>query len=197
MTVIRTRLLPLLLALPLAGCLSLGGKAPPFLLTLTAAQIAPADQPRSAGPGDAITVYTPSTPAEIANLRVPVRTGATTVAYLKGAQWTDVPAKLFQQLLSDTLAARTGRVVLNPRQASVDPGIRLTGDLDRFGIDASARQAEVSFDAIRQNRDASRVDNRRFTARVPVAAMDPQAVAAALNQAANQVAVQVSDWLAH
>lgn len=189
----KTLLLPVLL--PLAGCISFGPKPPPFLMNLTSAQMTAADQPRSAGPGEAVTVYTPSVPAELATVRVPVRNGATTLTYLVGSQWSDAPAKLFQQLLSSTIAARTGLVVLNPRQATIDPGVRLTGDLDRFGLDASAMQVEVSYDAIRQNRDGTRVDNRRFAARVPVTAAEPHAVATALDQAANQVAAEVADWI--
>lgn len=190
------RLVPVLaIAASLAGCISLGPKTPPFLMTLTSAEMTPADQPRAAGPGEAVTVYVPSVPAELSTVRVPVRQGSTTVTYLVGSQWTDAPARLFQQLLSSTIAARTGRVVLNPRQATIAPGVQLTGDLDRFGLDASAMQVEVSFDAIRQDGSGNRVENRRFVARVPVSAAEPHAVAAALNQAANQVADQVADWI--
>ena len=195
MTAMRSKLLVTLGLLPLAGCISFGAKPPPFLMNLTPTQMTAADQSRSAAPGEAVTVYTPSVPAELATMRVPVRNGPTTLTYLVGSQWSDAPAKLFQQMLSSTIAARTGRVVLNPRQATIDPGVRLAGDLDRFGLDAAAMQVEVSYDAIRQNRDGSRVDNRRFTAHVPVSAAEPHAVAAALDRAANQVAVEVADWI--
>jgi cholesterol transport system auxiliary component len=39
------------------------------------------------------------------------------------------------------------------------------------------------------------VEKRRFEARVPVSAIDAASAGAALNDAANQVAVEVADWV--
>jgi cholesterol transport system auxiliary component len=39
------------------------------------------------------------------------------------------------------------------------------------------------------------IDKKRFSASVPVGVVDANGSAAALNQAANQVAVQVADWV--
>ena len=38
-------------------------------------------------------------------------------------------------------------------------------------------------------------EKRRFEARVPVAAIDAASAGVALNRAANQVAMQVADWI--
>ena len=38
-------------------------------------------------------------------------------------------------------------------------------------------------------------EKRRFEARVPVSAIEPVPAGAALNQAANQVAAQVAEWV--
>jgi cholesterol transport system auxiliary component len=63
----------------------------------------------------------------------------------------------------------------------------------RFGVDASSRTAVVVFDAaIARGAD---IRTRRFEARVPVAEIEAQTVGAALNQAANQVAAEVADWV--
>lgn len=184
-----------LIALPLAACISFGPKAPPFLMALTPAETVPNDTVRKAGPGEAITVYTPSVPQALLTTRVPVTSGANSVTYLKDGQWVEAPNRLFQQLLANTIAARTGKVVLNPRQSTIDPGVRLTGDLEHFGLDAQAMKVIVTYDAIKQSRGGEGIETRRFEATAPVSAAEPRQVAAALNLAANQVATQVSDWL--
>lgn len=188
------RPLGLALALPLAvaGC-SFGPKVPDSLLRLSAAAPVAAQTARAAQASEAVTVGVPSVPQELQTPRIPVRTGGT-VAYLKDAQWVDSPAPLFGHLLSETIAARTGRVVLDPQQFAFDPGVRLAGQLLSFGIDGDAREAVVVFDAALA-RAAGRIETRRFEARVPVAAIDPASAGVSLNQAANQVAAEVAAWI--
>lgn len=187
---------PILLGLSmvLAGCISFGADPPDSLLRLTPAEtVAPATS-RTAAADEAVTVVLPTLPQELNTLRVPVRTGATQVAYLKDAQWVETPDALFARLLSDTIAARTGRVVLDPSQFTLDPGVRLTGQLQSFGVDADTNEAVILYDAA-VARGESRVETRRFEARIPVAAIDVVNVGPALNQAANQVAVDVAAWI--
>ena len=180
-------------ALAVSGCLSFGAKPPPTLMRLTS-DVQPGTSARTAGPGAAITVVPPSVPAELMTPRVPVRTGTTQVAYVKDAQWVEVPAILFARLLSETIAAKSGRVVLDPKQFTFDPGQRLTGTLHTFGLDADRMQAVLIYDAaVSRGKDA--VETRRFEARVPVAALDAASAPAALNQAANQVAAEVAAWV--
>ena len=176
----------------LAGC-SFGPKVPDSLFRLTPAQAVPVETSRSATPAQAVTVLVPTVPQELRTPRVPVRTGGS-VAYLKDAQWVEMPGPLFGRLLSETIAARTGRVVLDPAQFAFDPGVRLTGQLLSFGIDAASNEAVVTYDAALA-RTADRVEIRRFEARVPVAAIDPASAGPALNQAANQVATEVAGWI--
>jgi len=52
----------------------------------------------------------------------------------------------------------------------------------------------VVFDAVRNGAGASAI-SRRFEARVPVTAPETAFVGPALNQAANQVAGEIADWL--
>jgi cholesterol transport system auxiliary component len=179
-------------ALAVSGC-SFGPKVPPVLMRLTSdAQIAASG--RTAPAAQAITVVPPTAPAELNTPRVPVRTGATQVAYVKDAQWVEVPTILFARLVSETIAARTGRVVLDPKQFTFDPGQRLTGTLQTFGLDADRMEAVLVYDAaISRGKDS--VETRRFEARVPVAALDAASAPAALNQAANQVAAEVAAWI--
>ena len=179
----------------LSGCISFGSEPPPYLLTLTSAATVPAATSRTAAAGEAITVVTPTVPQALATARVPVVSNGTAIAYVKDAQWVDTPNALFGRLLSETIAARTGRVVLDPQQFSFDPGIRLTGHLQSIGVDSDTMEAVVLYDAA-LSRGADRVETRRFEARVPVAAVETAAVGTALNQAANQVAADVAAWIA-
>ena len=189
----RLKLLaPALAALALAGCF--GGGAPSELLTLTAAQSRPAASPRTAGQGEAITVVEPTVPEALNTPRIPVYVSETVVQYLTGAQWVEDPGPLFGRLVGETIAAQTGRVVLDPSQYSHDPGTRLTGQLIRFGLDPNAMEVVVTYDAAIA-RGATGVTTNRFEARVPVAEATSAAVAPALNQAANQVAGQVATWV--
>lgn len=185
---------PLILSLALlGGCISFGAKPPPSLLTLTPAQVPPAGAGQTIAPGEAITVEVPQVPQALATPRVPVQATATSLAYVKDAQWVDEPKRLFQQLLSATIAARTGRPVLSPRQYSADPGTRLGGQLLDFGLDAQTNMAVVIYDAVLQH--GTDIQTRRFQAKVPVASIDAAGAGAALNQAANEVAAQVADWV--
>lgn len=188
----------LVLPLALAGCFSFGGKTPPSLLTLTPAQTMPVGEARTAT-DKSITVGIPSVAQEAASARVPVRGADTSVAYLKDAQWVEPPNRLFTRLLVDVLSARTGRLVVGPRGSR--PGAnRLDGDIKMFGVDAATREAVVTFDATLTEPGPNPGDEgifrkRRFEARVPVATIEPTPVGAALNQAANQVAAEIADWI--
>ena len=182
-------------ALPLAACFSFGAKPPPSLLTLQPAAPVPVGAQASSATAKSVTVQVPTVPQALATARVPVQASATSVAYLEKALWIEVPARLFARLLSDTLTTRSGRVVLSPAQSISDPGSRLGGELRAFGLDATTREAVVTYDASLVRANESAVEKRRFEARVPVATIDAVAAGPALNQAANQVAGEVADWV--
>lgn len=181
--------------LPLAGCISFGAKPPPSLLDLTAAEQVKPGQEQDAASARTITIATPMVPQALATARVPVQSSPTSVAYIKDAQWVEAPQRLFARLLSDTVAARTGRVVLAPVQSFGDAGARLGGDLRNFGIDANSSTAVVTFDAALTRGAGGKMEKQRFEARVPVARIDAPSAGRALNKAANDVAAQVADWV--
>ena len=192
MTAQRT-LLILAAAAALSGCFSFGADPPATLMRLSA-EATRGPSARAAPSAQAITVVVPSVSQELETVRVPVRTGATAVAYLTDAQWVDDPGALFARLVGETISATTGRVVLDPRQFTFDPGQRLTGTLHTFGLVADTMEAVVVYDAAIA-RGADGVETRRFAARVPVAAIDAASAPAALNRAANQVAAEVAAWV--
>ena len=185
----------LIAMLPLAGCISFGAKPPPTLLTLTSASSVPVGQNQDSATAKSITIQVPVVPQSLATARVPVQATPTSIAYVTDAQWAEPPARLFARLMSDTVAARTGLVVLSTVQSIGDPSAQLGGELRSFGLDATTREAVVTFDASLTRTGKQTVEKRRFEARVPVSAIDATSAAAGINQAANQVATQVADWI--
>lgn len=192
---ITRSLVILVAALPLAGCISFGAEPPPSLMTLTATNAVAVGEARSVREEDAITVMIPSVPQALLTPRVPVQTGPTAIAYLKDAQWVEAPNRLFRTLLAETIMARTGKMVPDARNFSISADSRLSGRLVNFGMDAPSRTAVVTYDATLVRKGATTVENRRFEAKADLASEEPATVAAALNQAANQVAAEVADWV--
>lgn len=184
-----------LLILPLAGCISFGAKPPPSLLTLSPATPVAVGTAQSSAAARAILVAVPTTPAALATQRVPVMATPTSIAYLTNAAWSEPPSRLFARLLADTMTARAGMVVLSGVQSLSDPSATLGGELRMFGIDAAAGQAVVTYDAALVRAGQTTVEKRRFEARAPVPVIDGPSAGLALNDAANQVAAQVADWV--
>ncbi len=184
---------PPLAALALAGCFG-GAKVPDVLLGLTPEAAAPGELNRSASAGEAVTIDVPVTAKELKSVRVPAQIGPGSVAYIKNLQWVDTPDKLFQLLLAETVTRTTGRVVLNPRQSSLDPGIHVTGELQRFGYDAAEGNVVVVYDGALSRAGGTRVETRRFEGRAP-ADGTAGSVGPAINRAANQVAGEVAKWI--
>jgi len=184
------------LALGLTGCGSLlgGGKPPANLVTLTPEAAEPASLARAAAAGQAVTVGTPSVSRELNNVRVPVQVTPTIIQYVSGLTLADTPAKLFQGLLAETVRRTTNRVVLGPSQATLDPGLVVTGELQRFGYDASTGQVVVPYDGSLSTAGGARFETRRVTASAP-ADGTAASVGPALNRAANQVALDVAKWI--
>jgi cholesterol transport system auxiliary component len=188
-------LLPLTLAGSLAACVSFGGKAPPSMLVLTPAQGISAGTAQSGSAKDALVILIPEVPRKLETNRVPVQIDASNIAYLKDAIWADKPARLMQMLLSETITAKTGRLVLNEVDAGGKAEHFLSGSLMEFGLDAARNEAVVVYDVVRlQNGKA--VEKRRFEARESVFEIKAGAAGAALNKAANRVADDVTAWLA-
>jgi cholesterol transport system auxiliary component len=190
--------LPLAAATALAGCslgslLGGGGKAPPTLLRLTP-EAAPVAIQRSASAGEAVTVAVPIVAKELRTTRIPAQVSAYDVQYLTNPQWVDTPDRLFKDLLAETIRRRTSRVVLDPKLTGLDPGILINGELNRFGYDAATGSVIVQFDAARSTVGGTRVETRRFEASVP-STDDAASISAAINRAANQVALDVAAWI--
>lgn len=181
-------------SLLLAGCLSLGGKVPDSLLTLTPTATVAAGTTINGDIAQAIAVNVPEAPARLDVTRVPVQIDDTQIAYVKDAVWADKPARLFRRLLGETIRAKTGRLVIDYDDPALTPKIQLRGTLVDFGYDARSSSVVVTFDAVRDV-NGTQVMTRRFSATVPGVTPEAAPVGAALNRAANDVAGQVADWV--
>ena len=191
-----TSSLPLALAcLALSGCVKLGSKPPPQLLTISADATLPPGQSVSSAGIPTVMVITPEVPRKIDTMRVPVQINATAVAYVKDAQWSDTPRRMFARLLIDTIAAGGDAFVTSGDLYGMPAGARLSGELVDFGVDGTRREAVVTFDAVLAKPDGDQAVRRRFTARVPMEDIEADKVAAPINRAANQVAAEVAAWV--
>ena len=168
-------------ACSLGGLLGGGGKPPTTLVTLTPEAPDPGQIVRAAAAGQAVTIATPTTSKELQAVRVPVQVTPTDVQYVAN-------------LVAETVRRTTNRVVLDANQSSLDPGLTVTGALQRFGYDAQTGQVVVQYDGSLSAAGGNRVETRRFTATVP-ADGSAASVAPALNRAANQVALDVAKWI--
>ncbi len=180
--------------LVLAGCVSLGAKAPPALLVLTADNPVSEGSVRRGERSEALVILPPETPRKLDTPRVPVQVNASSIAYLKDGVWADKPAKLWQQLLAETIAARTEFLVLNNFDAGGRDEFQLSGTLIDFGIFAETSEAVIVYDAVKL-RDSKPVEKRRFEIRRPVGLIEAGPAGQALNDAANTLAAQVADWV--
>ena len=189
---------PVALAVSLAGCslggLLGGGKAPPVLYDLTATAPQTGAVTRQSSAGNAVTVRVPVVSKELRTIRVPVQVNPNQIAYVEDLQWVDTPDRLFQNLLSETIRRTTSRVVLDPQQPGLDPGISISGQLHQFGYDAQRGMVVARYEAALASEGGTNVQSRTFVAELP-STPEPNSVAPALNSAANQIALQVAQWI--
>ena len=179
----------------LGACVSFGaGDPPPFLLSLTPDTQLDAGAQRSGPRSGSLVVRLPTTPQKLNNLRVPVQTSNTSIAYLKETVWVEKPARLFQDLLIETIAAKNNRLVLTSAQASGQADTYLSGELVNFGLDGPSLMVTVTYDAVKI-RDGQPVEKRRFEAKERVFAAEAGPVGEGLNAAANKVVSQVAEWV--
>ena len=195
MTMYRTSI-ALAAAFALSACVGLGGKTPPFLLTLSPDAAPATGTPRSNAEAKTLTVLIPTAPAKLRTQRIPVQQDDGSVAYIVEAQWVEAPQRLFQRLLSDTIGAGTDRLVLDEGQYLTAPGEQLAGQLLEFGIDARSNEAVVTFQAMIVSGGGKSIRQQRFEAREDVSAIEARSAGAALSRAANKVAGDVAKWVA-
>jgi cholesterol transport system auxiliary component len=179
----------------LSACVSFGGaEPPPSLLSLSADQKMSAGAMQSGPQAGSLVVALPAARQKLNTIRVPVQTTSTGIAYLKDAVWVDKPARLFQDLLSETIAAKNNRLVLTATEAGGNAHSYITGELVNFGLDGPSLTVTVTYDAVKMTKDKP-VEKKRFEASETVFAAEPIPVGEGLNRAANKVAAEVAEWV--
>lgn len=181
-------------ALLLAGCISFGAEPPESLLSLTPAATVAAGTTINGDIANAIQVVEPGAPTKLSVNRVPVQIDDTQVAYVENAVWVDKPTRLFRKLLGETIRAKSGKLVIDYDDPALTPKNQLRGNLVDFGYDARSSSVVVTFDAVRDV-NGTQVSTRRFSSTVPNVLPEAAPIGFALNQAANDVAGQVADWI--
>lgn len=180
--------------LALTGCISLGGKVPDQLLTLSPAVTASAGSATSGNFTNAIAVLDPGTPRELDAQRIPVQIDDTQIAYLQNATWVEKPARLFRDLLSETIRAKGDRLVIGGADEQYAAATKLTGQLLTMGYDARSQSVVIRYEAVLA-RPGGDIRTRRFESVVPGISPAADQVGPALNRAANDVAAQVAQWV--
>jgi cholesterol transport system auxiliary component len=178
----------------LSACVSFGGKPPTALLVLTASDRVQSGTALSGEASNALVVLLPQVPRELDTNRVPVKSSETSIAYIKNAFWADKPARLMQQLLMETVAAKNGRLVLNEVDAGGKATQFLSGTLIAFTIDARNMEAVAVYDAVKLVKGQG-VQKRRFETREALAVIDAPSAGIALNRAANRLASDIAMWV--
>jgi len=183
-----------LATMALTGCISLGGEAPEQLYTLTPTATVAAGGGTTGSASAALAVLVPSTPERLNVTRVPVQVSESSLAYLQDAFWVEKPALLFRNLLAETIRARGNRLVVGGGELEYTANTQLSGQLIEMGYDAPSMSVVVRYDAILSLPEGE-LRTRRFESSIQGIAPQADAVGPALNQAANDVAVQVADWV--
>ncbi|KAA2237587.1 ABC transporter [Salinarimonas soli] len=177
-----------LVALSLAAC---GGGAAPATFDLTA----PTERVRTTRIPGNLLVTAPSAVQILSTDRILVRDGERGVSFLPASQWADQLPALVQARIIQAFenASRLGRVSRPGDRVKVD--FQLNTELRAFQIEAGRGEAAVEISAKAVSEATGRVvASRIFSARVPVAAIDPANAARALDQALNRVLLDIVRW---
>lgn len=183
-------------ALLAQGCAVLPGGGPAALDTyeLTAPATAAAGPRR---PRLQVLVTEPVALKAFDGENVVVRTSATSIEYLGGAQWADRLPRVVQARLAAALQA-TGRLggVGRPGEGlAID--YQITSEIRAFEIraDGQGRRAHVElFVRLLNDRNGTVRAARLFDASVPVSGAGNDAFIAAIDRAFGLVAAEVTDW---
>ena len=185
---LRTVVLLAPLAL-LGGC---GGGATPLTFDLAAL-------PGQARPGSAARSIVVSEPVGLQPMeadRIIVREPGGSLSFLGGGQWAYRLPRLIQTRVIQSLE-NTGRLRSVSRPGDKVPSdYQLVSEIREFDINSGTGEAVVDLSAKLIAEGSGRVVNARvFTARVPVAKVDPQSAAAGLDAALSQVLGDLVRWV--
>ena len=179
-----------LLAGLLSGCL--GGGDPLSTYDLSASTVSRGARP----PHGLLVIADPTATAPFDTDRIVVRTGPDSLAYLKGAQWTDRLPRLVQNRLVQTFdSAHLMKSVARP-QDGLSADYRLLVDIWRFEIDTTSGEAVVQMSVkIVADHTGRIVAGEIFQARVPGSAADGPGASRALDSALSEIMPKIVAWV--
>ncbi len=173
-------------ALLLAGC----GASPLATFDLSA----PTSGVKARSARGVLVIPEPTAPAPSDGDRIVVRTGPSSVAVIKGAQWTDRLPRLLQSRLIQTFEnAKLLRSVSRPGDG-VTPDRALAWEIRRFEMDASTGQAVVELSVKVLDSSGRVLGGQIFSAQAPGDANQGDTASLALNAASNDVLRQIVAW---
>lgn len=192
----------LLLAAPaglLAGCVSVFPKEAPVQLYRFGGDLAPVDHSVATANLTVetlpISFYGPAAGDQI------LTSTGNEAAYIKGARWVTSASTLFEQALSNAFGADPGPARLMARGESVRPDFYLKLEVRRF--EAQYRQGEggpptvdvAVYASLSALADRSLAGEKLFTATVPADANRGGRIAAAFDQAVDEVLQPLVKWV--
>jgi cholesterol transport system auxiliary component len=141
-----------------------------------------------------LVIPEPAAPAPSDGDRIVVRTSPSSIAVLKGAQWTDRLPRLLQSRLIQTFEnARLMRSVSRPGDG-VTPDRALAWDIRRFEMDATTGQAVVDISVKVLDSSGRVLGGQIFTAQAPGDPNQGATASVALDTASNEVLRQIVAW---
>jgi cholesterol transport system auxiliary component len=175
------------LALALAAC---AGGPPATMYDLTAAKPPPARALRAQ-----IRIGLPSATAELDTDRILVRDTPITLEILSGARWPESLPGLFRARLAQSFQnAGLGHALDGP---AANAAYEVDLDIRAFEFDAETKEVHIDIAAWIVALGSGRiVADQIFTLRAPVESTDAAAVAAAMDQAASAVMIQIVKFVA-
>ena len=194
MTMKKTAFAALASLAALSGCISFGPDAPEQLLTLTPTATIPVGASTDGQATAALAVQVPQVSQRLNVPRIPVTTSDSSLAYLAEAFWVEKPARLFRNVLAETIRAKGNRLVVGGGELEYVANTQLTGELSAMDYDATTGSVIVRYDAVLELPEG-RVMTRRFEQTLAGIPAEPAAVGAALNQATNTLADEVAEWV--
>lgn len=192
----------------LAGCsgfLSAGdsGPAPTYYLLESPSSTAPGSpgpEKDESGP-QVVMILEPGLPGALATDGIAIRIGTHRIAYLAGARWSDETPLMLARLLRHAVDTLPGVVAISEDEVGVVPNWRLVSEVDAFYAEAAGEDAAPTRVAVRLTarliaaRPADLFAERRFAAEAAVTGGDPDAIVAAFDAAAEEVAAALVSWL--
>jgi ABC-type uncharacterized transport system auxiliary subunit len=187
-------------ALLASGCISLLPEPPdpPSVFVLRAADSLPPAPPAQRVPG--IVVMDVQAPTALSGRELPVVLADGSLAYVRGAVWTEDAPDAVRNLIIETFD-RTGLARAAASSTGARADVLLSVDLVTFALTPSRRRAPARADMVvvarlLDGRNRSVLAVERFTATGPAGDDGPAGAAAALGDVARSAALDVARWAA-